>query len=212
MTISLPPGARGPLTTSAVDRASLRPINLCTVWMQRPCAALVASDAMVSSDPFNGRAARRAANRPCDSETGPVTVKRTSRLSERSKRLISDSLLIAGLVAAFLTNDSGALIHSVVSLIFAVFVVLHVRRNWKAYRRPLQWSRAAVNQATAISMALAIATGLVWWWAGDRYSLGHGPISVAAAIILLPHVWVHRRSLIRLVRGKSPDRRTRTSE
>jgi hypothetical protein len=133
-------------------------------------------------------------------------------MNQRSRRLISDLLLVAGLVASFLTNDSGVLLHSIVSLIFAVLVVLHVKRNWKAYRRPAGWSRAVVNQATAISMTLATATGLVWWWAGDSFSLGHGAISVVATIILLPHVWVHRRSLIRLIRRKSPHRRTRTSE
>jgi hypothetical protein len=144
-----------------------------------------------------------------------VRVKRTSRLSgpkmsERPKRLISDVLLVAGLVASFLTHESGVLLHSVVSLIFTVFVLHHVKHNWRVYRRPPRRSKAVVNQATAVSMALATVTGLVFWWAGDKYSLGHGPISVVATVSVLPHVWVHRRALTRLARGSSAGWRTKT--
>ena len=130
------------------------------------------------------------------------TISNTFRLSER-KRLISDLLLVAALTASFLTHESGILLHSVVSLIFTALLVQHLKRNWRAYRRPPLRSKAVVNQATALSMALATATGLVFWWAGDKYSLGHGPISVAATISILPHVWIHRKSLIRLIRRES---------
>jgi hypothetical protein len=122
------------------------------------------------------------------------------------KHLASDLLLVAGLTASFLTHESGILLHSVVSLIFIVFLIQHIKRNWRAYRSRPRRSKAVVNQATALSMALATATGLVFWWAGDKYSLGHGPISVAATISVLPHVWIHRRSLIRLIRRNSRDR------
>ena len=121
------------------------------------------------------------------------------RLGER-KRLISDLLLVAGLTASFLTHESGVLLHSVVSLIFTVLVIQHVKRNWRAYWRSSRRLTTVVNRSTALSMALATVTGLVFWWAGDQYSLGHGPISVAATISVLPHVWVHRRSLNRLIR------------
>jgi hypothetical protein len=145
-------------------------------------------------------------------QTGPVTSKRSSRLSERFRRVVSDLLLVAGLAASFLTHESGVLLHSVVSLIFTVLVLHHVKHNWRAYRRPPRRSKAVVNQATAFSMALTTATGLVFWWAGDRYSLGHGQISVAATISILPHIWVHRRALIRLIRRNPPDRRATTSQ
>ena len=121
------------------------------------------------------------------------------------KRLTYDLLLVAGLTASFLTHESGVLLHSVVSLVFTVLVIQHVKRNWRAYRRPPRRSKAVVNQATALSMTLATVTGLVFWWAGDKYSLGHGPISVAATVSVLPHVWLHRRSLMRLIRRKAPD-------
>ena len=124
------------------------------------------------------------------------------RLGKR-KHLTSDLLLIAGLVASFLTHESGVLLHSVVSVVFAVLVIQHIKRNWRSYRLPLRRSKNVVNQVIALSMALATATGIVFWWAGDKYSLGHGPISVVATISVLPHIWVHRRSLIRLIRGKS---------
>ena len=131
---------------------------------------------------------------------------------ERSKRVIADLLLVVGLTASFLTHESGVLLHSLVSLVFTVFVLHHVKHNWRAYRRPPRRSKAVVNQATAISMVLATVTGILFWWAGDGYSLGHGPISVIATVSVVPHVWVHRRALIRLLRGSVPNRRPRTAQ
>lgn len=133
-------------------------------------------------------------------------------MSDRSERVVSDVLLVVGLVASFLTHESGALIHSVVSLVFAVLVLHHVKHNWRAYRHPRRRSKAVVNQGTALSLLLATWTGVVFWWAGERLSLGHGPVSVVATVSVVPHVWVHRRALIRLVRRSSPGRRTRTTQ
>ncbi len=128
-------------------------------------------------------------------------------MSARSERAASDVLLVVGLVASFLTHESGALVHSAISLVFTVFVLHHVKHNWRAYRRPPRRAKAVVNQVTALSIVFATVTGLVFWWAGDRYALGHGPISLVATVSVVPHVWVHRRALIRLVRGSSPHRR-----
>lgn len=128
-------------------------------------------------------------------------------MSARSERAASDVLLVVGLVASFLTHESGALVRSVVSLVFTVFVLHHVKHNWRAYRRPPRRAKAVVNQVIALSIVFATVTGLVFWWAGDRYALGHGPISLVATVSVVPHVWVHRRALIRLVRGSSPHRR-----
>lgn len=130
-------------------------------------------------------------------------------MSDRSERVVSDALLVVGLAASFLTHESGALLHSIVSLVFTVFVLHHVKHNWRAYRRPSRRSKAVVNQTTALSMLLATVTGLVFWWAGDTYALGHGPISVVATVSVVPHVWVHRRALVRLVRRNSPSQRSR---
>jgi len=131
-------------------------------------------------------------------------------MSDRTERVVSDVLLVVGLVASFLTHESGALLHSVVSLAFTVIVLHHVKHNWRAYRRPPRRSMAVVNRATALSMALATVTGLVFWGAGDSYSLGHGPISIVATVAVLPHVWVHRRTLSRLLRGSFSNRRERS--
>jgi hypothetical protein len=133
-------------------------------------------------------------------------------MSDRSERVVSDVLLIVGLAASFLTHENGVLVHSLVSLVFTVFVLHHVKHNWWAYRRPPRRSKAVVNQVTALSLVLATVTGLVFWWAGDRYALGHGPISVVATVSVVPHVWVHRRALVRLVRRSSPGRRTRATQ
>lgn len=129
-------------------------------------------------------------------------------MSSRSKRVVSDLLLVVGLVMSFLTHESGALLHSVVSLVFTVFVLHHVKHNWRAYRRPPRRAKTVANQTTAFTIASATVTGLVFWLAGDRYALGHGPISVVATVSVVPHVWVHRRALIQLVRGSSSYRRS----
>lgn len=133
-------------------------------------------------------------------------------MSERLERMLSDVVLVVGLVVSFLTHESGVLLHSVVSLVFTVLVLHHVKHNWRAYRRPSRRSGAVVNQITAVSIALATVTGLVFWWAGDETSLGHGPISVAATVSVIPHVWVHRRKLVRLIRGNSPNGRRRSTQ
>lgn len=133
-------------------------------------------------------------------------------MSDRTERVVSDVLLVGGLAASFLTHENGVLVHSVVSIVFTVFVLHHVKHNWRAYRRPPRRSKAVVNQVTALSIVLATVTGLVFWWAGDRYALGHGPISVVATVSVVPHVWVHRRALIRLVRRSSPGRPTRATQ
>lgn len=130
-------------------------------------------------------------------------------MSDRSERVVSDVLLVVGLAASFLTHESGAFVHSVVSIVFTVFVLHHVKHNWRAYRRPLRRSKNVVNQATAFSLVLATVTGLVFWWAGDGFSLGHGPISIVATVSVVPHVWVHRQTLVRLVRGSLPSRRAK---
>lgn len=57
-------------------------------------------------------------------------------MSERFKRLISDVLLVAGLAASFLTHESGVLLHSVVSLIFTVLVLHHIKHNWRRIDAP----------------------------------------------------------------------------
>ena len=133
-------------------------------------------------------------------------------MSDRTERVVSDVLLVGGLAASFLTHENGVLVHSVVSIVFTVFVLHHVKHNWRAYRRPPRRSKAVVNQVTALSIVLATVTGLVFWWAGDRYALGHGPISVVATVSVVPHVWVHRRALILLVRRSSPGRPTRATQ
>lgn len=126
-------------------------------------------------------------------------------MNNRSERLLGDVLLVVGLAASFLTHEQGVVLHSVVSIVFAALALHHVKHNWRAVRHPLRRGKRAANLSTGASMALAVATGLALWLAGEKYSLGHGPISVAAAVSVVPHVVVHRRSLLRLVRRGSPD-------
>ena len=124
-------------------------------------------------------------------------------MNERTERIVADIALVATFVLAFLTHENGALLHSLVSLVFTVVLIHHVKHSWYAYRRPRPRSKWAVNQTIAMLMAATTVTGLTFWIGGDDYALAHGPLSVAAAIAVLPHAWVHRRKVVRLVRRQS---------
>lgn len=121
-------------------------------------------------------------------------------MNERIERLVADVALVASFVLSFLTHENGALIHSLVSLVFAGVLLHHVKHNWAAYRRPRRRSKWAANQAVALLVLATIVTGLTFWIAGENFALAHGPLSVVAAIAILPHIWVHRRWVARLLR------------
>ncbi|MEY4010660.1 MAG: hypothetical protein RI939_383 [Actinomycetota bacterium] len=124
-------------------------------------------------------------------------------MNARTERTIADVALVATFVASFLTHEEGPLLHSVVSLVFTVVLLHHVKHNWTAYRRPRFRSKLVANHTVAVLMVAATVSGLVFWVGGDGYALAHGPLSVAAAVAVVPHVWVHRRSLLRLVKRPS---------
>ncbi len=124
-------------------------------------------------------------------------------MSRRTERIISDVALVGTLVLSFLTHESGALLHSLVSLVFTVVLLHHVKHNWTAYRRPGRRSKWAANHTVALLMAAATLTGFSFWIAGEDGALAHGPLSVAATIAVLPHLWVHRRTAVRLLRRPS---------
>lgn len=124
-------------------------------------------------------------------------------MNARTERTIADVALVATFVASFLTHEEGPLLHSVVSLVFTVVLLHHVKHNWTAYRRPRFRSKLVANHTVAVLMVAATVSGLVFWVGGDGYALAHGPLSVAAAVAVVPHVWVHRRSLLRLVQRPS---------
>lgn len=127
-------------------------------------------------------------------------------MNHRSERIVADVALVATFLLSFLTHENGALIHSLVSLVFTGVLFHHIKHNWTAYRRPRRRSKWAANHTVAVLMAATTVTGLTFWIGGDAYALAHGPLSVAAAIAIVPHVWVHRRMVARLVRRPSNSR------
>jgi hypothetical protein len=88
-------------------------------------------------------------------------------MSERAERITADVALVGTLVLSLLTHENGALLHSLVSLVFTVVLVHHVKHNWAAYRRPRRRSKWAANHAVALLMAATTVTGLTFWIAGD---------------------------------------------
>lgn len=124
-------------------------------------------------------------------------------MSKRTERIAADVALLGTFVLSFLTHENGALLHSAMSLAFTAVLLHHVKHNWAAYRRPRLRTKWAANHTVALLMAATTLTGLTFWIAGDGYALAHGPLSVAAAIAVLPHFWVHRRSALRLLKQPS---------
>lgn len=124
-------------------------------------------------------------------------------MNQRAERIVADVALIASFLLSFLTHENGPLIHSLVSLVFTVVLLHHVKHSWSAYRRPRTRSKWTVNQTIAVLMAATTVTGLTFWIGGDDYALAHGPLSVVAAVAVLPHAWVHRRKIVRVVQRKS---------
>jgi hypothetical protein len=127
-------------------------------------------------------------------------------MKERTERVVADVALVAALVLSFVTHESGALLHSLVSLVFTGLLFHHFKHNWPAYRRPHRRSKWVANHTIALLMVATIVTGLTLWIAGDNYAQAHGPLSVAAAIAVVPHVWVHRRTAVRLLKRSSMSR------
>jgi len=121
-------------------------------------------------------------------------------MSKRTERIVGDVALVGTFVLSFLTHENGVLLHSLVSLVFTGVLLHHVKHRWVAYRWPRRRSKWAANHTVALLMAATTVTGLTFWIAGDDYALAHGPLSVAAAVALLPHFWVHRRAVMRLFR------------
>lgn len=124
-------------------------------------------------------------------------------MSQRTERIVADSALVAIFVLSFLTHENGVLLHSVVSLVFTVVLLHHVKHNWTPYRRPRSRSKGVANHTLAVLMGSVTVTGMTFWIAGDDFALAHGPLSVLAAIAVLPHLWVHRRMAVRLLKRSS---------
>ncbi|MEY2642475.1 MAG: hypothetical protein RLZZ368_1122 [Actinomycetota bacterium] len=124
-------------------------------------------------------------------------------MNARIERMVADVALVATFVASFLTHENGPLLHSIVSVIFTVVLAHHVKHNWIAYRRPRRRTKSFANHTVALLMAAATLTGLIFWIGGDGYALAHGPLSIAAMVAVVPHVWVHRRNLRRLLKKQA---------
>lgn len=124
-------------------------------------------------------------------------------MNQRTERIIADVALVATFVLSFLTHENGALLHSLVSMVFTLVLLHHVKHNWAAYRRPRRRAKWAANHTIALLMTATTVTGLTFWIAGSDYALAHGPLSVAAAIAVVPHAWVHRRTVGRLLERRS---------
>ena len=127
-------------------------------------------------------------------------------MNQQTERILADTALMATFVLSFLTHENGVMTHSIVSLVFTAVLLHHVKCNWASYRRPRERSKSVSNHTVALLMAGTTVTGLIFWIAGDDYALGHGPISIVAAVAVLPHLWVHRRRALRLIRRTSESR------
>ena len=127
-------------------------------------------------------------------------------MTARTERLLADIALVGSFIAAFLTHENGALVHSVVSLVFTAVALHHVKHNWRSYRRSRSRAKGWANHTLAVLIVATTISGLVFWIAGSGFELAHGPLSVAAALAVVPHLWVHRGTLRRVLRRRGRQR------
>lgn len=125
------------------------------------------------------------------------------RTKRRNRRRLVDVALVVSFVAAFASHEAGVLVHFIVSIVFTAIVAVHVRMNWRTYRRPKQRARRT-DHVTATGVIATTITGFTLWIGGTRFELGHGAISITLVVIVAFHIFRHRRSLAALI-----SRRTR---
>jgi len=127
--------------------------------------------------------------------------------SNRSRpRLKVSSTTVLLFFASFLTHDAGELIHSVVSLVFAAVLVLHIRNNWRVYvisfrRLRTRFNLKAVLDSGQLALAVVvIVSGVTLWIGGEAWELGHETTGGAITLVGIAHIFFHRESLMRLAR------------
>ncbi len=123
-------------------------------------------------------------------------------MSTLTQRRLTDAALVATFLASWLTHESGIVIHSVASLVFAIAAGFHVRQNWRTYSR--HWRnlrrRTSVGDNLLSGAFLAVTiNGFTLWIGGPAWALGHGVVAIAATLVVFSHLWFHRRSLRRIV-------------
>lgn len=125
-------------------------------------------------------------------------------MNDLTRRRLTDLALFAGLIAAWITHESGMLLHSLVSLVFTGALMMHVRNNWSVFQALIRrrTGGGGIDVAILLLMAVTIVTGLVFWATSGDHKLWHELVAIVATVALLAHFWNHRKSLVRLVRAR----------
>lgn len=124
-----------------------------------------------------------------------TTIRRSRGSSRRARRrLLVDIAVAVTFLAAWITHDQGAVLHSLVSIAFTAAVLVHARLRQPGWRQ-----RRRLDHLTLLLVAAIAATGMVDWVTSGSVSTGHGAIAIAGSLIVAAHVWQHRRSLRRLI-------------
>jgi hypothetical protein len=127
------------------------------------------------------------------------------RSKKRSARLPVSSATIALFFLSFISSEWGSLAHSIVSLVFTAVLLFHLKNNWKVYSRSFRrlgtapTVRGAVDTGHFALVAFVVASGMVLW-IGDLLDEPHEVTGGTVTVLGIVHIWVHRRSLLRLVR------------
>lgn len=121
-------------------------------------------------------------------------------------RLTVSAATVLLFFASFFTHDAGELIHSIVSLVFTVVLVFHLRNNWRVYMisyRKIRTNfglRGALDSAQLVLAAVVTVSGLTLWIGGEAWELGHETTGGVITLVGIAHILLHRKSLMRLVR------------
>ena len=132
----------------------------------------------------------------------------TTATNRSRARLNVSSGTVVLFFASFLTHDAGELLHSVVSLVFTAVLVVHLRNNWRVYSlsvrklREKMQPRVVFDSAQLVLAIFVTISGLAFWIGGDAWELGHEAMGGLITAVGAAHIFLHRKSLMRLVRRR----------
>ena len=123
----------------------------------------------------------------------------------RPARLSVSSATIALFFLSFISSEWGDLIHSILSLVFTAVLLFHLKNNWKIYARSFKKLRGAPTLQGVLDtgqfalLVFVVGSGMVLWL-GDLLDESHEVTGGAVTVFGAVHIWMNRRSLLRLLR------------
>ena len=123
----------------------------------------------------------------------------------RPARLSVSTATIALFFLSFISSEWGDLIHLILSLVFTAVLLFHLKNSWKIYARSFKkllgapTLQGALDSGQFALLVFVIGSGMVLWL-GDLLDESHEVTGGAVTVLGAVHIWMNRRSLLRLLR------------